>query len=279
MPSRASDGQPDAGRVDAAGDWTSCRRKQAARRNGLADALRPILGRSPPARRRGLAGMRRRDRHGQRRRRSRVSNVASCGLRAGQRHAVRLGLLPRRRDLASRGRGFGRPKYSAPELARRPRLGRWAAGHGAANPILGRFATGCGDPVREPDVHRRLLRSALRGPVRQERGGAVSRAARCPGPNGARAFDATGARTTEGQRIYQDYFTGDNALFSDSSDDEKHRFREALTFPHPNERGNSLFCTWHGKVRHLTLRLHFSWPIESGEPVYVVYAGPKLTRR
>ena len=97
----------------------------------------------------------------------------------------------------------------------------------------------------------------------------------------ARAFDATGARTAEGQRIYQDYFTGDDALFSDSSDKEtrKRRFREALTFPHPGERGSSLFCPWHGKVRHMTLRLHFSWPVRAGRPVYVVYAGPKLTKR
>ena len=96
----------------------------------------------------------------------------------------------------------------------------------------------------------------------------------------ARAFDASGARTTEGQQIYQDYFTGgDNALFSDSSDDEKRSFREALTFPHPNESGSSLFCPWHGKVRRMTLRLHCSWPIERGKPVYVVYAGPKLTKR
>ena len=96
----------------------------------------------------------------------------------------------------------------------------------------------------------------------------------------ARSFDASGARTTEGQRIYQDYFTGgDNALFSDSSDEEKRDFREALIFPHPDEPGRSLFCTWHGKVRHMTLRLHFSWPIASGRSVYVVYAGPKLTKR
>ena len=96
----------------------------------------------------------------------------------------------------------------------------------------------------------------------------------------ARSFDASGARTIEGQRIYQDYFTGgDNALFSDSSDDEKGDFGEALTFPHPDEPGSFLFCTWHGKVRHMTLRLHFSWPIACGKPVYVVYAGPKLTKR
>ena len=36
----------------------------------------------------------------------------------------------------------------------------------------------------------------------------------------ARAFDAAGVRTTEGHRIYQDHFTGENALFSDSSDSE-----------------------------------------------------------
>ena len=95
----------------------------------------------------------------------------------------------------------------------------------------------------------------------------------------ARAFDATGARTAEGDRIYRDYFTGDNALFSDSSDTEKRRFRRALTFLHAEAPGGALFCTWHGKVRHMTLRLHFSWPIGAGEPVYVVYAGPKLTRR
>ena len=95
----------------------------------------------------------------------------------------------------------------------------------------------------------------------------------------ARALDADGRRTPEGQRIYQDYFTGDNAWFSDSSDSEKHDFRNELTFPHPDDPGKFLFCTWHGKERHRTCRLHFSWPIQSGEPVYVVYAGPKITKR
>ena len=95
----------------------------------------------------------------------------------------------------------------------------------------------------------------------------------------ANAFDAGGSRTPEGNRIYRDYFAGDNAWFSDSSDSEKHSFRTRLTFPHPDRPGDSLFCTWHGKLRHMTLRLHFSWPIRAGEPVYVVYAGPKLTKQ
>ena len=95
----------------------------------------------------------------------------------------------------------------------------------------------------------------------------------------ANAFDADGSRTPEGNRISREYFSGEEALFSDSSDSEKRRFRAGLTFPHPDKPGESLFCTWHGKVSHMTLRLHFSWPVRADEPVYVVYAGPKLTKR
>ena len=95
----------------------------------------------------------------------------------------------------------------------------------------------------------------------------------------ARAFDADGRRTPEGHRIYQNHFTGDTALFSDSSDLEKRAFQSGLTFSHPDDPAKSLFCPWHGKERHMTLRLHFSWPIEAGKPVYIVYAGPKITKR
>ena len=94
-----------------------------------------------------------------------------------------------------------------------------------------------------------------------------------------RAFDETGVRTSEGQQIYQDNFTGDNAWFSDSSDMEKKDFRKELTFAHPNDPRMSLFSTWHGKVHHRTLRLHYSWSGQAGEPLYVVYVGPKITRR
>ena len=95
----------------------------------------------------------------------------------------------------------------------------------------------------------------------------------------SRAFNSAGGRTDEGHRIYQDHFTGDRAWFSDSSDSEENDFRERLTFPHPDTPGEWLFCPWHGKVRHMTLRLHYSWSGKSGEPVYVVYAGQKLTKR
>lgn len=95
----------------------------------------------------------------------------------------------------------------------------------------------------------------------------------------AEGIDQSGRRTLEAQQIYENYFMGANALFSDSSDREKREFREKLTFVHADRAHRSLFCPWHGKVRHTTLRLHFSWPVEAGEPVYVVYAGPKITKR
>lgn len=92
-------------------------------------------------------------------------------------------------------------------------------------------------------------------------------------------FDDRGERTSEGHRLYQKHFTGVKAWFSDSSSLEKSDFENELTFPHPSARGESLFCTWHGKVKWPQLRIHFSWPIRAGEPLYVVYVGPKITKR
>ena len=51
----------------------------------------------------------------------------------------------------------------------------------------------------------------------------------------AEAFHADGGRSREGHRIYRDHFTGDNALFSDSSPTEKREFGLKLRFPHPDE--------------------------------------------
>ena len=94
----------------------------------------------------------------------------------------------------------------------------------------------------------------------------------------ASAFDQSGQRTTEGWEIHKQYFTGDNALFSDSSDTEKDRFGKRLTFAHPQGANEKLFAAWHGKVYHQTLRLHYSWSGRANDSVFVVYAGPKLTK-
>ena len=95
----------------------------------------------------------------------------------------------------------------------------------------------------------------------------------------AEAFHADGSRSTEGHSIYQDHFTGDNAVFSDSSPTEKREFGQKLAFPHPGKPDQVLRCSWHGKIRTMTLRMHFSWPIRYRQPVYVMYIGQKITRR
>ena len=91
--------------------------------------------------------------------------------------------------------------------------------------------------------------------------------------------DKGSTQSVEEHQIYKNYFTGDKAWFSDSSDKEKQHCKEALTFRHPERPGKHLFCPYHGKERHSLLRLHFSWPIQPGQPVYVVHIGPKLTKK
>ena len=92
-------------------------------------------------------------------------------------------------------------------------------------------------------------------------------------------YGERGQRTPEGREMYAKHFTGRKAWFSDSSDTEKAVFRQSLTFPHPASAGETLFCTWHGKVKTPQLRVHFSWPINAATPLYVVYIGPKITKR
>ena len=91
------------------------------------------------------------------------------------------------------------------------------------------------------------------------------------------SVDASGQRTVEGHRIYNEHFTGQKAWFSDSSETEKNEFEEKLTFLGP--QGTPIFCTWHGKVNNPPFRIHFSWPVRPGDSLFVAYIGLKITRR
>lgn len=91
------------------------------------------------------------------------------------------------------------------------------------------------------------------------------------------SIDQSGQLTAAGQELYQDYFVGEKARFSDSSDSEKNDFKAKLTFRHPREKGGYLFCPWHGKIKTPQFRIHFSFPIQAKEPLYIVYIGPKIT--
>ena len=122
------------------------------------------------------------------------------------------------------------------------------------------FASLAGHPFGEGPAERILLRLSVLHDLRN-------------------SFGAKGEWSPEGHTIYQKHFVGEKAWFSDSSDKEKSDFRSALTFRHPAKVGEWLFCTWHGKVKTPQLRIHFSWPIRSSEPLYIVYVGPKITKR
>lgn len=92
-------------------------------------------------------------------------------------------------------------------------------------------------------------------------------------------FADNGVRTAEGDRLYGDHFGHQKAWFTDSTDGEKNDFESEMTFPHPARPGEYLFCTWHGKVKTPQIRIHFSWPITKDYPLYIVYVGPKITKR
>ena len=92
-------------------------------------------------------------------------------------------------------------------------------------------------------------------------------------------FDRDGRRNAEGHRLYENHFKGDKHWFSDSSRAEKDDFRKEMTFPNPDQPGQTLFCPWHGKVKIQQIRIHFSWPVRSDTPLYIAYVGPKITRR
>lgn len=127
------------------------------------------------------------------------------------------------------------------------------------------FATDSFEPLRglpfSPGVVHRII----------ERIDVLERLQRC--------FDENGERTPEGHRLYQEHFTGNKAWFSDSSDSEMNEFRSELTFKHPEIEGETLFCTMHGKVKTPQIRIHFSWPVRADMPLFVVYVGPKITKR
>ena len=94
-----------------------------------------------------------------------------------------------------------------------------------------------------------------------------------------RCFNERGERTPEGHQLYEMHFTGRKSWFSDSSDAEKTYFESKLTFPHPETSSESLFCSWHGKVKTPQLRIHYFWTMRVSDPAYVVYVGPKITKR
>ena len=89
--------------------------------------------------------------------------------------------------------------------------------------------------------------------------------------------DGDGKFTQRGREINQNYFQGKSARFSDESVTNKRRFKSEMTFMLPD--GRSIFCPYHGKVYTGVMRMHFTWPITVEYPLYIVYIGPKITKK
>lgn len=85
-------------------------------------------------------------------------------------------------------------------------------------------------------------------------------------------------RSEVGNKLYRDYFSSGVPWFSDSSNKEKSDFKKEMTFPHPEREGETIFAPFHGKVQTPQIRVHISWPVSAGNPLYVLYVGPKITR-
>lgn len=85
-------------------------------------------------------------------------------------------------------------------------------------------------------------------------------------------------RTQEGHELYQTYFHGQQAWFTDSSDSEKLDFKKEMTFIHPKDSSQKIFAPFHGKVQTPQMRIHFTWPINADDKVYILYIGEKITK-
>ena len=87
-----------------------------------------------------------------------------------------------------------------------------------------------------------------------------------------------GAEGPVSQSVINNFFTGENALFTGESPSNQRDYRDVLTFPDP-DGGSAIFAHWHGKIRHRFFRMHFEWPLPAGAThLKIVYLGPKLTK-
>ncbi len=93
-----------------------------------------------------------------------------------------------------------------------------------------------------------------------------------------RAIGPDGSHTDEWNERWTQWVKG-GELFSDESASNKRDFARELTFNHPANPGTKLSCPWHAKENGYKFRIHFSYPIRHDEPLYVVYIGPKITRK
>jgi hypothetical protein len=89
----------------------------------------------------------------------------------------------------------------------------------------------------------------------------------------------TGAEGPQAREIIDNFFVGENALFTGESATNQRTFKEQLTFVDPEDPAREIFAHWHGKIRRRFFRMHFEWPLPpEATKLKILYLGPKITR-
>lgn len=92
-------------------------------------------------------------------------------------------------------------------------------------------------------------------------------------------MNVDGTFSLDGMQLFQKYFVGENAWFTDESDRNKIDFKSDMTFSDPISE-EKVTCFWHGKIQTPQFRVHFEWPIvDMMNGIKVCYIGPKISKR
>lgn len=87
-----------------------------------------------------------------------------------------------------------------------------------------------------------------------------------------------GTYASRNQELIDQHFSGTKAWFTDESVTNKRDFKTEMTFPDYERQGESVFCSWHGKIKSPQYRIHFEWPVAARTKLRIFYIGPKITK-
>lgn len=87
-----------------------------------------------------------------------------------------------------------------------------------------------------------------------------------------------GSHSDRNHELIAQHFSGVKAWFTDESETNKRDFNDKMSFPDPDNEGEHIFCSWHGKIKSPQYRIHFEWPLPGRSKFRIFYIGPKITK-
>lgn len=87
-----------------------------------------------------------------------------------------------------------------------------------------------------------------------------------------------GSHSDRNNELISQHFSGPKAWFTDESVTNKRDFHDEMSFPDPDNKGEHIFCSWHGKIKTPQYRIHFEWPLAGRSTFRIFYIGPKITK-